>query len=496
MRVGETVGDYTILEELGRGAVGRVFRVEHVLTRRQEAMKVLAGVSVHEPEVAHRFLREIRVQASLNHPQIAAVHNAFCVNERLVMVMELVEGKPLSSLMERGELEWREGIRIIRQVLSALSYAHAKGVIHRDISPANIIVGLDGRIKITDFGLACAVADLRMSLTGSVVGSAYYMAPEQVRGADQTEARSDLYSCGAVLYEAVTRRKPFPGVNAFDVMQAHLMTAPTPPVEFNRALPMGISDAILKAMSKAPEERFATAAEFLEDLARVMMPPGMAAKEKRMEPASNAPVRKQRWITKASVPVYWALGLALGVLIASLLSLGSLAFQKETQAGEDTAAVGEPALPAAPAPESADSPAETPAQEATPVADAPPAAVKYRRKAVEAQQPLIYPASSVEHNQWAGPPKAAGVLPPPSQSTALLPLPKLEGMPASQAPLTDQSWESAAPLMQSSNTPLAGPEMGRAGKFLKRVRSLNPFRRRQGQEDGEGSKAAVAPQQP
>ncbi|MBK5290244.1 MAG: protein kinase, partial [Acidobacteriia bacterium] len=456
MRVGETVGDYRIKEELGRGAVGRVFRVEHVLTQRQEAMKVLAGVSLREEEVAQRFLREIRVQASLSHPQIAAVHNAFCWEEQLVMVMELVAGQPLSSLMEHGAPEWREGVRIIRQVLSALSYAHAKGVIHRDVSPANIIVGPDGRIKITDFGLACVASDPRFTLTGCVFGSVHYMAPEQVKGADRAEARSDLYACGAVLYEAVTARKPFPGDNAFDVMQAHVMTPPIPPVRFNSALPVEISDAILKAMSKEPEQRFASAAEFLEELARVMMPGGAPARAIRRaipkEAAPAAPVRKNRWTVRAAAPVSWAMGLVVGILLVSLLSYGTrLFYQQEKQVVKRTPAAGKSAFAVPdlqPLPPGT-SPAEPPKAALDPPA-ASPAKVRPSRPAMAAApRSQIHPVEFAEPTRRTkSPPKADGALPALASPAAMLPVPKVEAMSSNQAHLTNQSWESAATLMQ------------------------------------------------
>src|SRR5712664_1060155 len=181
--IGETVDAYRILQELGRGGMGRVFKVEHTITRRLEAMKVLEGGRPGEPEQAARSLREIQLQASLDHPNIAAVHNAFWVDENLVLVMELIDGRSLRSALEAQRIPLVTVLNYACQALSALSYAHAHGVIHRDISPANMMISPSGVLKVTDFGLAKGPADVRVSHSGAPLGSLHYMSPEQVRGA-------------------------------------------------------------------------------------------------------------------------------------------------------------------------------------------------------------------------------------------------------------------------------------------------------------------------
>src|SRR3984893_6217783 len=179
--VGETFGDYQITGIIGAGSMGQVFQAEHRLTKRLEAVKVVTAEFAAERQI-QRFQREIAVQAALNHPNIAAVHNALHIDGRFVLVMEFIEGQTLEMLLQTGKLPLDTGLGYIRQTLSALSYAHARGVIHRDVTPANLIVTSNGTVKLTDFGVAKAFGDVQLTNCGEVVGSLQYMAPEQIRG--------------------------------------------------------------------------------------------------------------------------------------------------------------------------------------------------------------------------------------------------------------------------------------------------------------------------
>jgi eukaryotic-like serine/threonine-protein kinase len=261
-QAGDTVGAYRIIGMLGSGGVGDVFRVEHTLTMRQEAMKVLAGGRPRAGDEAQRFLREIKLQASLNHPNIAAVHHAFWMNEDLVMVMELVEGETLRSLMKAGRIPLQSALNFAGQVLDALEYAHQRSVVHRDVKPANILITPGGGVKLTDFGLAKAPSDPRLTQTGAVMGSLYYMSPEQVRSAETLDARTDVYSLGVVLYEMATGSRPFEADNPFSLMQAHVQQAPAPPREVDQSLPPKLDEILLTALAKEPERRFCSAGAF------------------------------------------------------------------------------------------------------------------------------------------------------------------------------------------------------------------------------------------
>jgi serine/threonine-protein kinase len=268
LQIGDTVGDYEILGELGAGGMGKVFRVRNVISDRMDAMKVLRPDLVADAEMGDRFLREIKVHASLVHPNIASLHTAVRHGDSYLMIMELVEGRSLAEAIRGGPLNPAAGVDVILQVLAALAYAHRHGVIHRDIKPANIIVKDDGMVKVTDFGIARSSVAPRLTATGSMLGSLNYMSPEQVK-AQPCDPRSDLYSVGVTLYEVLTGRRPFEGANEYEIMRGHLETVPVPPEQLAAQIPPEVSHAILRALAKDPAERFQTAQEFRSALGPV-----------------------------------------------------------------------------------------------------------------------------------------------------------------------------------------------------------------------------------
>ena len=258
----QRLGDYEILNELGAGGMGRVYRVRNVLTDRIEAMKVLLPDLQGHEEVAARFLREIKVLAALNHPNIASLQTALTIGNQLVMIMEFVEGRSLASRLDAGAIPASEALGYLDQVLDALSYAHRHHVIHRDIKPANMMVTRQGVVKLMDFGIAHTEGDVKkLTATGSTLGSISYMSPEQVKG-EPTDERSDLYSLGISLYEMVTGRRPFDVGSSFSIMAAHINQAPQPPVELHPGLPAVVNDLILTSIAKLPSQRFQTADAF------------------------------------------------------------------------------------------------------------------------------------------------------------------------------------------------------------------------------------------
>jgi serine/threonine protein kinase len=262
------IGDYEILGVLGAGGMGKVFKVRNVISDRIEAMKILLPDLAGQKELADRFLREIKLLASLNHPSIASLRTALTIGNQLVMIMEFVEGTTLAVRVEQGPIPPADAVDYIDQVLVALSYAHRQQIIHRDIKPANMMVTPQGLVKLMDFGIARSGQDRGMTMTGTTLGSLYYMSPEQVKG-EGVDARSDLYSVAVSLYELVTGRKPFQEKSNYSLMSAHLQQAPTPPIELQPGLPSALNQVILMGLAKDPAQRFQSADAFRNALKSV-----------------------------------------------------------------------------------------------------------------------------------------------------------------------------------------------------------------------------------
>ncbi len=263
LQIGSTIGDYQILSVLGAGGMGSVYLVRNLISDRVEALKVLLADLSGQPDLAERFQREIKVQGSLEHPNIAQLRTAFRNGNQLLMVMEYVDGLTLEKILhDHGPLPVKLALDVISQVLSALEYAHGRGVVHRDIKPANMILTRAGVVKLMDFGIAKAATDHKLTMTGTTMGSIYYMSPEQIQGSADLDGRADLYSVGVTLYQLVTGKRPFDGDSQYAVMAAHLQTTPIPPVQIDPNLPQTLNDMILMSVAKDPNGRFQTAGAF------------------------------------------------------------------------------------------------------------------------------------------------------------------------------------------------------------------------------------------
>jgi len=259
--IGQRVGDYEILELLGTGGMGHVYRARNIISDRTEAMKVLLPDLSAERDLAVRFISEIRTLAAFDHPNIALLYTAFQSDNQLIMVMEYVEGYTLEQRAKQSPMTVADVTGYISQALSALSYAHARGVIHRDIKPANLMVTPHGVVKLMDFGIAKSNVDINLTRPGTTVGSFYYMSPEQVRGSN-VDARSDLYSIGIVLYELLAGKRPFEADSTYGVLNQQLNETPRPPIEINPSLPPQLNAIILTALAKDPAARFQNADAF------------------------------------------------------------------------------------------------------------------------------------------------------------------------------------------------------------------------------------------
>jgi serine/threonine protein kinase len=263
INVGDQVGDHEVIGTLGSGGMGHVYKVRHTISHRVEAMKGLLPGRPATEEIAQRFLREIRLLASLDHPNIAALHTAHRHEGELIMIMEFIEGQTLREKLDANSVMMGKSVDYIQQVLSGLAYAHARGIIHRDIKPSNIMINREDRVKLVDFGLAFPALGSDVTRPGAILGSLHYMSPEQVMG-EQLDARSDLYSVGVTLYQLLTGRLPFDGAGEYAIASSHLRAMAADPISINPNIPPQLSEAVTKSLAKSPENRFQTAADFLE----------------------------------------------------------------------------------------------------------------------------------------------------------------------------------------------------------------------------------------
>lgn len=263
-----TIGNFQLTELIGEGGMGEVYRGLDTMLEREVAIKTLRPELAARPELVERFRVEAIALAKLNHPNIAAVYSFFRDGTQHHMAMQFVRGDTLETILtKRGRLPWAEAARIGVDVLHALDHAHALGVIHRDLKPGNLMLEASGRTVVMDFGIARVLARARQTRSGNLVGTMEYIAPELIKGQD-ADARSDLYSLGVVLYELATGRLPFEANTDYELMRAHAELEPPPPERICPDLPPEFSTVVLRALAKTPDQRYASAREFLAALAK------------------------------------------------------------------------------------------------------------------------------------------------------------------------------------------------------------------------------------
>ena len=256
---------YEILERIGTGGMAIVYKAKCHRLNRLVAIKILKSDLAQNEEFRRRFNAESQAVAQLSHPNIVSVYDVSRGGDMEYIVMELIDGITLKQYMEkRGQLNWRESLHFITQIMRGLSHAHSRGIIHRDIKPQNIMVLRDGSVKVADLGIAC-LADSAQTLTQEALGSVHYISPEQARG-DRPDARSDIYSSGVVLYEMLTGRLPFEGESAVSVAIQHLSSIPLAPREINPDIPEQLELICMKAMAPDLEHRYQSADAMIADL--------------------------------------------------------------------------------------------------------------------------------------------------------------------------------------------------------------------------------------
>ncbi len=318
--IGQQIGNLLVLEQIGQGGMGVVYRAVDVSLDRPVALKVLAPELAGSAELIERFRTEARAQAGLIHGNIAVLY-AFVEDQGWrAIAMEFVEGKTLEKHLYGGRLGWQEAVSHIRQALAGAGFAHSRGIVHRDLKPSNLMITPEGHVKILDFGVAKVMQAAKGTRTGIQMGTLHYMSPEQVRG-QSIDKRTDIYSLGVTLFELVTGDVPFKADSEYGVMAAHVHTPPPLPTSLHRDIPKSVEACVLKALSKDPQNRYQTAEEFSAALERARQ---VAAQRttvvERQSPTVDTPQRpKSKWsvsrvamLALAVVGVI-AVGLAIGV---------------------------------------------------------------------------------------------------------------------------------------------------------------------------------------
>ena len=267
--IGTTVNHYKILEKLGEGGMGVVYKAEDTSLKRTVSLKFLAFELTRDQEAKERFVHEAQAASALEHNNICSVHEIGETEDgRLFIAMSCYDGELLKSRMESGPLPVDLAIDIALQTAQGLAKAHSTGIIHRDVKPANIFITNDGTVKLLDFGLAKLSSQTRLTKTGKTVGTAAYMSPEQTRG-DEVDQRTDIWSLGVVIYEMLSGKLPFPGDYEQAIIYGILNAEPEPLTALQAGIPLQLQRIVEKATAKNPDKRYQRAEEIIADLQTV-----------------------------------------------------------------------------------------------------------------------------------------------------------------------------------------------------------------------------------
>ncbi|TMK27146.1 MAG: hypothetical protein E6G62_00685 [Actinobacteria bacterium] len=316
-------GRYEVDSLLGRGGMSSVFSGWDRTLGREIAIKVLAAELVEDRVFVERFDREARAAASLSHRNVVAVFDSGVDEGARFIVMERVSGKTLAARLREGPMSIEQAIQIAAGVAEALGAAHARGIVHRDVKPGNVMLGENGHVKVLDFGIARALAATSLTRASTVIGTAGYLSPEQAEGGP-VDARSDLYGLGCLLYEMLTGRPPFVADSAAALVHQHLTRPPDPPSRWRPEVSPALDEAVLRCLAKDPGERYARAQDLSGALSGVL--------EGRSATASAASAmgrrqRERRWIAAA----------AAGALLGALLLILALDSGRTAHSGETAA---------------------------------------------------------------------------------------------------------------------------------------------------------------
>jgi len=356
-------GRYEVESRLGEGGMAKVFAGTDRLLGRKVAVKVLSSQYAQDKTFVERFRREAQAAAGLNHPNVVSVFDTGSDDGVHYIVMEHVEGRTLAHIIgEEGALPPARAVEIAVDVCRALSSAHEKGMVHRDVKPGNMLLTPDGGVKVADFGIARVASGEPLTVTGSVMGTASYLSPEQARGGS-IDARSDIYSLGCVLYEMLTGKTPFAGDSLVSIAYKHVEEEPTAPSLVNPAVPAGLSAVVTKAMAKDPADRYQSADEMAGELREASADAAPAKAVPTNERTEVLPVSPGGRTTTAPLPVtvsrergrrWWPLATAAVVLAVLALAVALIL------ARDDPLPVSRPSLPPVTSPPVTSSPSPSP----------------------------------------------------------------------------------------------------------------------------------------
>ena len=331
---GRVLGNrYELIEKVGNGGMATVYKATDMVLKRYVAVKILRDEFTTDEEFIKRFETEAQSAARLTHPNIVSIYDVGVDAGIYYIVMELIQGKTLKEIIveEKGPLPWKWSVNVAIQIASALEMAHKNNIIHRDIKPHNIIITEDGIAKVTDFGIAKAVSNSTITAFGKTIGSVHYFSPEHARGG-YTDAKSDLYSLGVVLYEMVTGRVPFDADTPVSIALKHMQEPPVPPIEVNPNLPEALNNIILKALQKDPMYRYQTATELLVDLRKALKNPNgdfveqeeydPTAKTQRISTDEIAKKSKKKGKFVEFIEKHKALSVFIGLILLFFIAFG------------------------------------------------------------------------------------------------------------------------------------------------------------------------------
>lgn len=322
------LGRYRVIRELGKGGMGLVYLAEDPMLGREVAIKTIRmqeSDADKEKFLMERFLREARIVAKLSHPNIVTIHDLFQQDDAVYVVMEFVPGRDLGvRLRESPTMDPAEVARIIAQAGAALDHAHSKGIVHRDVKPANMLIHQDGDVKVTDFGIAKLSTASTQTTTGVVMGTIDYMSPEQVQS-KPVDGRSDLYSLAVMAFRLLTGKKVFDAESLVTLAMKIVNEPPPAPSAINSALPKAVDGVIAKALAKSPDDRYANCAAFAHELELAISSPEAEAAPK---PETAAPQISTPVATQASAPKQQRGAYLAAAALAVIAGVGYLVWPK------------------------------------------------------------------------------------------------------------------------------------------------------------------------